>query len=81
MMQTLTLQTIVSEDGKLYVEAPCSLPPGPAEVVIVAESFYPKPLRSFQGIWKGRVDEGFDLQSSLKEIRHEWEKEWEMKNG
>lgn len=78
-MQTLTLQTIISEDRKLHVEVPCSLPPGPAEVVIVAESSSAKPLHSLRGIWKGKTDEGFDIRSALKEIRHEWEKEWEIK--
>ncbi|MFH1563182.1 MAG: hypothetical protein ABIF11_07190 [Nitrospirota bacterium] len=78
-MQTLTLQTIISEDGNLYINVPCSLPPGPAEVVIVAESFPSKSLRSLQGIWKGIVDEDFDIQSTLKDIRKEWEKEWEVR--
>ncbi len=33
----------------------------------------PKDLR---GIWSGRFPQDFDIDSALKDIRHEWEKEW-----
>jgi len=28
------------------------------------------------GIWRGHFPEDFDIDSALKAIRHEWEKEW-----
>jgi hypothetical protein len=37
-MQTLHLQAMVGEDGKLRLEVPCGLPPGPVEVVLVIAS-------------------------------------------
>ena len=37
-MKTLTLQSEVSRDGKLKIEVPCGLPPGPVEVVLTVRS-------------------------------------------
>jgi hypothetical protein len=34
-MQTLHAHAIVGDDGKLRLEVPCNLPPGPTEVVVV----------------------------------------------
>ena len=28
------------------------------------------------GIWRGHFPQDFDIDSALKDIRHEWEKEW-----
>ena len=28
------------------------------------------------GMWRGQIPDDFDLESALKDIRHEWEKEW-----
>ena len=28
------------------------------------------------GIWKGAFPETFDIDATLHEVRHEWEKEW-----
>ncbi|MBI1765952.1 MAG: hypothetical protein HYR56_31490 [Acidobacteria bacterium] len=30
--------------------------------------------RDLYGIWRGQVDEDFDIDKALYEIRHEWEK-------
>lgn len=32
--------------------------------------------QSLRGIWRGYFPEDFDVEAALKEIRHEWEKEW-----
>ena len=37
-MKTLTLQSEVSKDGKLKIEVPCELPPGPVQVVLTVRS-------------------------------------------
>jgi hypothetical protein len=37
-MQTIQMQGTVGEDGKLRLEVPCQLPPGPAEVVVVVQT-------------------------------------------
>ncbi|MEW6102657.1 MAG: hypothetical protein AB1630_02370 [bacterium] len=79
-MQTLTLETTIKEDGKLQIDIPCSLSKGPAEVVIVVQPLSTKPIHSLRGIWKGKVNSGFDIQGALKGIRKEWEKEWEGNN-
>lgn len=39
--------------------------------------FRRQPLR---GLWKGKFPDDFDLDATLKEIRGEWEKEWD-ENG
>ena len=36
--------------------------------------------RYLYGIWKGRFPDDFDLDAVLKEVRSEWEKEWD-ENG
>jgi hypothetical protein len=28
------------------------------------------------GIWQGRFPPGFDLDATLNEMRHDWEREW-----
>jgi hypothetical protein len=32
--------------------------------------------QDLRGIWRGRFPDDFDVDASLKEIRHEWEGEW-----
>jgi hypothetical protein len=34
-METIHLTTTIADDGRLHIDAPCRLPPGPAEVVVV----------------------------------------------
>ena len=33
-MQTLTIQSEVTDEGKVKIEVPCDLPPGPVEVEV-----------------------------------------------
>jgi len=35
-----------------------------------------RPSQSLRGIWKDYFPEDFEVESALKEIRQEWEKEW-----
>lgn len=32
--------------------------------------------QDLRGIWSGYFPQDFDIDSALKDIRHEWEKEW-----
>jgi len=32
--------------------------------------------QNLRGIWRGHFPQDFDIDSALKDIRHEWEKEW-----
>lgn len=36
--------------------------------------------QDLRGIWRGHFPEDFDIDSTLKDIRHEWEKEWPPPN-
>ena len=36
----------------------------------------PKQPRDLYGIWRDRFPADFDLDATLADIRHEWEREW-----
>ena len=42
-MTTLTVRSEIGEDGKLRLEVPCALPPGPVEVVLVVQASVASP--------------------------------------
>jgi hypothetical protein len=78
-MKTLSLHAEVGADGKLRLEVPCGLPPGPVEVVVIVQPIPPPtgggPHDTLEGTWSGLVPADFDVEAALKEIRREWEKE------
>lgn len=74
-MKTLHLQTTIGEDGKLRVEVPSGLPPGPAEVVMVivpSENGERKKRswKDFYGVGK-EIWQGEDAQEYVNRLRSE----------
>lgn len=73
-MQTIQMQATVGEDGKLRLEVPCQLPPGPAEVVVVVQTkdvsqrkrSLTASLGAAKGVW---TDE--DAQNYVDRLRDE----------
>ena len=45
-METITMQTQITSDGKLCFELSTDLPPGPADVVVVVQPSRRRPARS-----------------------------------
>ena len=75
-METIRLTTTIGADGTLRIEAPCGLPPGPADVVVLVRSTSSEPVMSWadayglgQEIW-----DGVDAQTYVNELRDEWER-------
>ncbi len=78
-MQTLTTQTTIDTDGTINIRVPSSLPPGPAEVVIVIQPGQPLPVRSSRsalaGMFAGQQPSDFDALTDVRDIRHRATKE------
>ena len=79
-MTTLTVRAEIGGDGKLRLEVPCQLPPGPVEVVLVVQPAVPPPdirrdLRPHPartGIFKDRRVEDIDIDRALGEMNAAW---------
>jgi hypothetical protein len=78
-MTTMTVRSEIGDDGKLHLEVPCQLPPGPVEVVLVVQpapdnstpsSSYPRRARS--GLFLGKAPTGVDLDAVTGEMNSEW---------
>ncbi len=73
-MQTIQMQGTVGEDGKLRLEVPCQLPPGPAEVVVIVQpQSTVKENRSwskYYGIARD-IGHGQDAQEYVDQLRNE----------
>ena len=78
-MQTLTTQTTIDSDGTINIRVPSSLPPGPAEVVIVIQPGQPLPDRGspsrLAGMFAGQQPSDFDALTDVRDIRHRATKE------
>jgi hypothetical protein len=80
-MEYVQLNGVVDSDGRLRLDVPCSLPPGPVEVVVVmekgAKSAQPekKEIRwsDYYGLGK-EIWEGIDAQEYVNKLRDEWER-------
>jgi hypothetical protein len=71
-MKTLKLNTEISDDGKIRLEVPCGLPPGPAEVVVIIQSNSasgPRVDLKDRGI--GR-EQAADLRGRLSAFSEDW---------
>ncbi len=73
---SITLKTDITGDGRLKLDVPADLPPGPVEVVVVIQPEEPRArhsLRELRGlgadIWKG-----VDAQQYVNRLRDEWER-------
>ena len=77
-METLNLHTMIDADGKLRLEIPCSLPPGPADVVVVIRPAQPalqEPRRlDCYGLGK-EIWNNEDAQEYINSLRDEWSHE------
>ncbi len=77
-MQTLTTQTTIDTDGTINIRVPSSLPPGPAEVVVVVQPLLSttsndrkSPYPSDRGVWQGKLPDT-DLDADLREMNQLW---------
>lgn len=76
-MKTLTVQAVVTEDGMLRLETPCTLSPGPVDVEITirpqrTEEATPFNWSSLRGLGK-EIWEGVDVMEYLRELREDRE--------
>lgn len=80
-MKTFTLEVDIASDGSLQVDIPAGLPPGKAELLLVVQPLAKTslPYRSLAGIWTDCFPYDFDMERTLREIRHEWENEGNQK--
>jgi hypothetical protein len=77
-MVTLNLRTMIDADGKMRLEIPCSLPPGPADVVVVirpAQAVLQEPRWiDYYGLGK-EMWNNEDAQEYINRLRDEWSDE------
>jgi hypothetical protein len=74
-METVNLSTVIESDGKMRLEVPCSLPPGPAEVAMVIRSIQSAaPALNWQDYYgSGKEIWGAeDAQDYVNRLRDEW---------
>jgi hypothetical protein len=77
VMQTLTVQGVVTKDGVLRLEVPCDMPPGPVEVEITIRQRVAKEAARFDwaslyGLGK-EIWEGVDAVEYIRELREDRE--------
>jgi hypothetical protein len=81
-MTTMTLQAEIGPDGKLRLELPCNLPPGPAEVVVVVQPTANPPVpagpatppfRARSGLFVGKAQSGGAIDAALAEMNALWQ--------
>jgi hypothetical protein len=73
-MKTVTFKVVIPANRQLHIEMPEEIPPGPAEVVVIAPEAVPAKgmtagdlLQSpLFGIWKDRTDIGDSIQFARK---------------
>ena len=76
-MTTMHANAEVGADGKLRLEAPCDLSPGPVAVVVVADTLMRIPVdlngaKSRSGLFEGLSINEADIDTSLKEMNDAW---------
>ena len=73
-METLNVQTEIGTDGRVRIDVPCHLPPGPAEVVVLIRPSRPfaPPVRwrDFYGLGK-EIWGKEDAQAYVDRLRDE----------
>ncbi len=74
-MEAIRIATNVAEDGSIHIDVQTSLPPGPAEVVVVVHPAQNDPEVDWAD-WYG-VDKqtwaGIDAQAYVDSLRDEWD--------
>ena len=77
MVKTLTFRLDMPDDRILHLTLPPDVPDGPLDVVLVIAPAAPaNAIPSLAGRWQTYFPPDFDIDSALREIRSEWEKEW-----
>ena len=75
-MHTITVKADVSESGRLQLDIPAGLPPGPVDVVLVIQPREERPLhdvRELRGLGK-EVWQDIDAQRYVRALRDEWDR-------
>jgi hypothetical protein len=76
-METLRTKTVIGPDGKVRIEVPSNLPPGPADVVLVINPAAETPptahWRDLRGLGS-EIWEGEDAQDYVNRLCDEWER-------
>jgi hypothetical protein len=77
-METIRLVTTIGPDGRVRIDAPSGLTPGPAEAVVVVHPVTEPVLsalhwRDLRGLGK-EIWRGVDAQTYVNELRDEWER-------
>ena len=79
IMETITIQTQVAADGKLRLEVPCAVPPGPVEVVLTVTPTNGAPSAKGKPKWSELIGlgkeiwQGVDVEKYLAEMREDRE--------
>lgn len=71
----MTVKTHVGDDGRLTLDIPADLPPGPTEVVIVINTppVRRRSITELRGLG-AEIWEGIDAQEYVNALRDEWER-------
>jgi hypothetical protein len=75
-MRTITTTATITSDGRLKVDVPADLPPGPVEVVLVIQprdSSVARDIRQLRGLGR-EIWEGTDAQAYVDTLRDEWQR-------
>jgi len=77
MIRTVTFRLDTPGDRTLHFSLPPDVPDGPLEIVLVIAPVTPTAtIPSLAGRWQTYFPTDFDVDSALRGIRQEWEKEW-----
>jgi hypothetical protein len=73
-METIRLTATIGEDGRVHIDAPSTLPPGPAEIVVVVNPLAGRrelvDWSDAYGLGK-EIWEGIDAQKYVDQLRDE----------
>jgi hypothetical protein len=75
-MRTISTRAVVDENGRLHLDVPAGLPPGPVEVVVVIQPEEPAQMhsiRELRGLGK-EIWRGIDAQEFVNQLRGEWDR-------
>ena len=75
-VRTITLKTHISADGRLQLDVPADLPPGPVDVVLVIQpddTAAQRDIRELRGLGRD-VWRDIEAQAYVDRFRDEWER-------
>lgn len=74
-MKTLEFRSEIGPDGKLRVEMPVNLPPGPVEGIVVFQSVASSggpPYDLMENAFAGQLSADVDIDAALDEMNQQW---------